>query len=730
MDRNTREERSASVPRPPLACVTSNHILPGSFLGIQPAEARWGEAHDAILIDSDDEALLVSASSEVAGEVDGPSSGVEWCTEDTPRRLHLNRAKEEDGGGSVCSGVDTVELQGGALLGENSDRHTNEEEDEDVLFPLDDEEIEWVHDEAHAHRRKQQRRYFSWNSKERTFEEVVHVTEENEDCVSHSPHQEDSTRVPSEEQNPPACHFRPSQSSSMRTHLADISAEARKPSCSTSSSSLIAIPGFGLHVKGLPSWFAVPLTHPRTTEAVRELWKRVTRDLQAYRSSSECSGSPEISSTKETREDDSCKPLPSFPESFSSPSSLVQDGDEARDETATSRRGCSGSVGAEKENRGGGRVREGSEGYPPWSPTCVLEEAGYPSWVYLSSDVVFPSREHAREMWNQIQRDVCTLRLERTRRRQKRVGLGKREENVKHAMTEEAKKRGGGEDEFLRSERGVSGRAEEVVPVGLGTASPESKNGAKEADGDAQNDAQPSIIITGEKSRVPLPPQHERQLDTPLSFSGRTVHTLGSSTSKYSSSHIHRQLQPNRKAQSSEFVSRLLLRPKASPPPPQAPPSSQRVGPPFSAFSVLKGAGGGRDLGTSSARKAEETVAGGGLERKRMVRAREGEEEKAGKTTLVTSQKRPRSGTSLSSATSMPSQTAPSKASQQLRPGKPVPGGGTGVSFKSQHGGDGEKGEAKGTASKSRQNEVYVPLAERLRPAVSSGSGSRSVRGK
>lgn len=177
--------------------------------------------------------------------------------------------------------------------------------------------------------------------------------------------------------------------------------------------------------------------------------------------------------------------------------------------------------------------------------------------------------------------------------------------------------------------------------------------------------------------------------------------------------------QSSKKAESSEFVSKLLLRskPLSSSSSSQLSQINKKTGFSFSGSSMPKATGGSRDLlGTSSLRKADVPTMEGSMERRKAL-PRSREEEKGEGESSFSLHKKQRTGTSLSYliSDSTPRQTASAKLPQKSRPG----GQGNGVVVRKQNGGELEKRDVKGNLNNQQGGGVYVPLAERLRPAVS-----------
>ncbi|PHJ17618.1 werner helicase interacting protein 1, partial [Cystoisospora suis] len=738
---------SRSLPR--------THLSSGGMADV--FSSSWKEEKEAILIDSDDEALLISGCDDIKTVEEFSSPRVTWCL-DTPSGHHHTKEEEsshtadkfpDDGGG--------VQIECGFSHRQNE----SNEEESDLFFPFDDEEeIEWLSGEeeeedvqttTQLRRQRRTRRYFLWNSTERKFEETSqydggtpypsHETiNKNDDAplsVSASPSElsNEFSATTREQKNTAHLPHPHSSSSSLASSSSSSSAsssssllpkslrhtfsdtEQHLSSSPSSSSLLVAIPGFGVHVKGLPSWFALPLTHPRTPEAVRDLWRRVTRDLQAYQTFSLSPHTPgDSADKKDRREEETQSCLSSSPSSSPQSSSFFCVAQGSRDKTGCNEGGekdnhsrlspsMDSPEGGEKENERDNREKE-DVCCLPWKPTCALEKAGYPSWVYLSSDVTFPSPEHANELWGQIARDVHTLRLEKKRRlRQRNATIASREERESVInRTEENKKRRSGEGESV-SKRGNDGGCEEVKSSHVRMKTCHTMDQAKERADDYVNEKQPCIIITGEKNRTLL--QQEKQADG----SARGVYTPGGNNML--SNCTNPLQQSSKKAGSSEFVSKLLVRSK--------PLSSflshtnKKTGFSFSGSSMLKATAGGRDLPATSLRKADAPTTEGSVERRKaFLRSRE---EENGEGHISSSlQKKQKTGTSLSYLISDP--TARQTASAKL-PQKPRPGGqGNGAVTKKQNGGEVDKRDVKGNSTNSRHGGgVYVPLAERLRPA-------------
>ncbi|CBZ56249.1 putative ATPase, AAA family domain containing protein [Neospora caninum Liverpool] len=161
------------------------------------------------------------------------------------------------------------------------------------------------------------------------------------------------------------------------TSVSSSSSSTLSSSSVSSPSLVLGVPSSGARIRGLPAWFCVPLEH-RSKEAVNALWRDVLRHTQVYNS--------------------------------------LQNG------------------GAPRRLPAGSSGTSPSTAEPPCSPAACLPAAPsaglatasadsedmqlrYPPWLYLSRGTL-PSPAHASDVWQEIRRDVAAfLKKGETRRR-------------------------------------------------------------------------------------------------------------------------------------------------------------------------------------------------------------------------------------------------------------------------------------------------------------------------
>ncbi|KEP61091.1 UNVERIFIED_CONTAM: werner helicase interacting protein 1, putative [Hammondia hammondi] len=247
---------------------------------------------------------------------------------------------------------------------DDAERESNGEVEEDwQLLPFD-RQIEWIEEEDAC---TVPRVLFVWNPREQCFEPLPHPTEEHRKQATYEVR---LSQHPAWLLSPAKTPLPSSSSSSSSSSSLSTSFSQSPPACS--SSLVLEVPSSGVRMRGGPAWFSVP-PERRSREAVNDLWRQVVRHTQVYLSLESSNSYRRLSSSPATT---SGVVSPSI--SSATPASPVPEGS-------------------------------------PASPGTCSDDVRflYPPWLYLSPGVL-PSLAHARNVWQQVLRDVAAF-LEKKR---------------------------------------------------------------------------------------------------------------------------------------------------------------------------------------------------------------------------------------------------------------------------------------------------------------------------